>query len=195
MMNLFKKLFTRAKPSAEETFLVSLQRLSDALRPLNSPWANVLAELRDEAANIFASGAPVERRYQLARKTEQLFGGMGSLNDINMPDNCAKLSDALFKATQEILRLYWHKLGRQSQGATITPLPVGSSVRLIPGAVRYFNRDESTVVVTDTPEIKAETWVIVRCEGPDITNMPSYLVKCGDTFMSARHESLELSGQ
>jgi len=191
-MNIFKKLFARTEPSEEETLLASLQRLSDALRPHDSHWAGVLATLHSEAAGEFSSGAPVSRRYQVARQIERLFGGMGSLNDIEMPGDCQRLHTELFAAIQSVLRVYWRALGRPSHTARITPMLVGTAVRLIPGTTRYFERDESPVVVEDTPAVKSQTWRVVRYDGPDITNMPSYLVQHDNTFMSARHESLEL---
>ena len=60
------------------------------------------------------------------------------------------------------------------------------------GSVRYFERDELPVVIQDTPSVRSQTWRVVRYEGPDITNMPSYLVQHDNTFMTARHESLDL---
>ncbi|HMJ66845.1 MAG TPA: hypothetical protein VK615_16000 [Candidatus Binatia bacterium] len=180
------------EPSEEETLLASLQRLSDALRPHDSHWAGALAALHDEAAAEFASGAPVSRRYQVARKIERLFGGMGSLNDIEMPGECQRLHTELFARVQSVLRVYWRALGRPSHTAQVAPLPVGTTVRLIPGTTRYFERGESPVVVADTPAVRSQTWRVVRYDGPDITNMPSYLVQHDDTFMTARHEALEL---
>ena len=191
-MSIFKKLFATTKPSNEKTLLACLQRLSDALRPHDSHWARVLATLRDEAAGEFASGAPVSRKYQVGRKIERLFGGMGSLNDIEMPGECERLHNELFSAVQSVLRVYWCALGRPSHTSRITPLPVGAIVRLIPGTTRCYERDESPVVVPDTPAVRTQTWRVVRCDGPDITNMLSYLVQHNDTFMGARHESLEL---
>jgi hypothetical protein len=178
----------------EEALLASLQRLRDALRPHNSHWADVLARLRDEAAGEFSRSAPVSRRYQLARKIEGLFGGMSSLNDIERPGECERLHTELFAAVQNLLRVYWRALGRPSHSASVTPLPVGAVVRLIPGTTRYFERDESPVVVADTATVRNQEWRVVRYEGPDITNMPSYLVQQGSTFLTARHESLEVVG-
>lgn len=191
-MSIFKKFFARSEPSEEQILLASMQRLSDALRPVDSHWAGVLATLRDEVASEFASGAPVGRRYQVARKIESLFGGMGSLNDINMPGECKRLHEELFAAVKGVLRVYWRALGRQSYAGKVKPFPVGAPVRLVPGTVRYFERDESPVVIQDTPTVRSQTWRVVRYEGPDITNMPSYLVQHDDTFMTARHESLDL---
>jgi hypothetical protein len=115
---------------------------------------------------------------------------MGSLNDIEMPGDCQRLHEDLFSAVRGVLRVYWRALGRQSHDGKVAPFPIGASVRLVPGAVRYFERDESPVVIQDTPAVRSQTWRVVRYEGPDITNMPSYLVRHEDTFMTARHESL-----
>jgi hypothetical protein len=191
-MSILKKLFTRTEPSEENKLLASLKRLSEALRPHDSHWAGILATLHDEAAGEFASGSPIGRRYQLARKIEQLFGGMGSLNDISLPGECERLHGELFAAVESVLRVYWRGLGRPSHEVRVPLLPVGAAVRLIPGKVQYYNRDESPVVVADTPEVRRRTWRVVRYDGPDITNMPSYHLRSDNMFMSARHESLEL---
>ncbi len=119
---------------------------------------------------------------------------MGSLNDVPMPGDCQRLHEELFSAVEGALRLYWRALGRQSHDGKVTLFPIGAAVRLVPGAIRYFERDESPVVIQDTPAVRSQTWRVVRYEGPDITNMPSYLVQHDDTFMAARHESLVSAG-
>jgi hypothetical protein len=191
-MSILNRLFSRGKPSEEDELVASLQRLSDALQPHDSHWAGILARLQAEVAAEFACSSPVGQRYQIARKIEQLFGGMGSLNDIVMPGECQRLHGDLFAAVESVLRVYWRALGRPSHDSRVRLLPVGAAVRLIPGMVRYYNRDESPVVVADTPPVRTQTWRVVRYNGPDITNMPSYQLQCDNTFMSARHESLEL---
>ena len=191
-MNILKKMFVRSEPSEEDNFLASLARLRDALQPVDSHWAGVLGTLHGEAAGEFASGAPVGRRYQLVRKIEQLFGGMGSLNDLAMSEECERLREELFAAVQAVLRVYWRGLGRPSHVFDTSPLPVGAAVRLIPGKVRYYDRYESPFVVADSAEVRSQIWRVVRYEGPDITSMPCYLLQCDNTFMSARHEALEL---
>src|SRR5271154_4015977 len=110
-MSVFNKLFTSTHPSEEDVLLVSLQQLSDTLQPHDTHWAGILAKLRDEAATEFANGSPINRRYQLARKIEGLFGGMGSLNDIAMSEECQRLHNELFVAVENALRVYWRKLG------------------------------------------------------------------------------------
>ena len=168
-----------------------MQKLSDALRPHDSHWASLLSSLRAE----FIGGKSVAQRYEVSRRIESLFGGMGSLNDIQMPADCQRLKEELFSAVEGVLRTCWRALGRESHASSFRLLPVGASVRLVPGAVRYFNRDESPVVVEDTSTVRTQMWRVVRYDGPDITNMPSYLLQHGETFMSARHSALELTGE
>src|SRR5271157_2600887 len=113
-MSIFKKLFAGTEPSEEQKLLASLQRLSDALRPIDSHWAGVLATFRIKAASEFAGDAPVTRRYQIVREIEGVFGGMDSLNDISLTGECERFSSELFAAVQGVLRVYWRALGRQS---------------------------------------------------------------------------------
>lgn len=191
-MNMFKKLFAHTKPSEEQMLLTSLRRLSDALQRHDSHWSGILQKLHDEAATQFTNNTPVTLRYELARKIESLFGGMGSLNDIAMPGECQRLHEELFTAVQSVFRIYWRELGRTTNSEQFSLLPIGAAVRLIPGKVRYYNRDESPVVVSDTPAVRNQIWRVLRFDGPDITNMPLYHLQCDNTFMSARHESLAL---
>jgi hypothetical protein len=191
--SVIKTLIDHFKPSEEDRLLESLLRLSTALERHDSHWAKVLATLHGEATTAFTDGSPVSCRYQIARKIEGLFGGMGSLNDIEMPGRCQQMSDELYAAVQNVLRVYWRELGRPSHNLRVALFPVGAAVRLVPGRVRYYNRDESPVVIEDTPAVKSEVWHIVGLELNDITNMPQYLIQRENAFMLARHESLELS--
>jgi hypothetical protein len=189
-MSIFKKLFSGTEPSEEQKLLESLQRLSDALCPVDTHWAGVLATFRAKTATEFANDAPASRRYQIAREIEGVFGGIGTLNDISLSGECERFRSELFAAVQGVLRVYWRALGRQSHVGQVAPLPVSSAVHLVPGRIRYFERDESPVVIEDTPAVREQTWRVVRHDGPDISNMASYLVQHNDTFMNARHESL-----
>ncbi len=191
--SIIKRLIDHFKPSEEDKLLECLLRLSTALERHDSPWAKVLATLHGEATTAFADGSPVSCRYQIARKIEGLFGGMGSLNDIEMPERCQQMSGELYAAVKNVLRVYWRELGRPSHIFRVALFPVGAAVRLVPGTVRYYNRDESPVVIEDTPAVKSEVWHIVGLELNDITNMPQYLIQRENAFMLARHKSLELS--
>ncbi len=190
--DIFKRLFSRTKRSEENILLATLKRLSDDLRPHNSHWAYVLATFHAKAESEFSGGFQVGQRYLLAREIEGIFGGMGSLNDIEMPEGCQRMKCELFAAVKNVLRLYWRELGRPSYNLQVSLHPIGATVRLMPGKVRWYNRDESPVVVGDTPSVRSETWRVVSIDGNDITNMPSYLIQRENAFMGARHESLEL---
>jgi len=191
-MNFLEKFFKRANPSEEERLLISLKNYSNALRPIELHWANVLEKFYNEASSEFVKGTPISSKYQFVREVEKLFGGMGSLNDINLPKECQRLHEQLFAAVQDVLRIYWRVLGGESHRNQIIPLPIGAEVRLIPGKVRYFEQNEMPVVVADNPAIGDQIWCVVRYERLDITNMPLYLVQHENTFMTARHESLGL---
>jgi hypothetical protein len=191
-MSLLNKFFKRNNPSEEEQLLESLKNYSDALRPIELHWANVLANFKNQMTNEIASDDSIQRKYKLAREIESLFGGMGSLNDIALPENCKHLHEKLFKAVRDVLRIYWRALGYETHNKQFKLLPIGASVRLVPGKIRYFERNESPVVIQNA---STYVWRVVRYEEPDITNMPSYVVQHENTFMTARHESLELFSQ
>jgi hypothetical protein len=191
-MNFLNKFFKRNNPSEEDRLLVSLKNYSDALRPTESHWANVLEKFHNEASSELVNETLISSKYQLVREIEKLFGGMGSLNDINLPKECQLLHKQLFSAIQNVLRIYWRALGRESNHNQITPFPIGAEVRLIPGKVRCFERNEMPVVIAESSAIRGQIWRVVRYERLDITNMPLYLVQRENTFMEARHNSLAL---
>jgi hypothetical protein len=191
-MKLFERLFTHSKPSEEECLLRCLKELSDSLQSINSHWANVLANFQKQMTDEIASDGSIQHKYELAREIESLFGGMGSLNDIELPKNCKRLHGELFKAVQDVLRIYWRALGRETHSGQFKLFPIGSLVHLVPGKIRYFERNEHPVIIQVG---STDIWRVVRYEEPDITNMPSYVVQHENTFMTARHESLELFSQ
>lgn len=191
-MSIFEKLFSRKEPIDEGRLVTVLGQLSEELGPLSAFWAATLGALQAEYAGALSSGAPIDARYRVVRKIEAVFGGMGSLNDLPLEGECERLRLALFAAVQDLLRGYWRELGPKTQEESIAPFPDGAHVRLVPGKIRFYNRDETAVVVEDTDENRSQTWRIVRFEGPDITDMPSYLVSRGSTFMVARREALAL---
>jgi hypothetical protein len=191
-MNFLNKFFKQNNPSEENRLLESLKNYGDALRPTESHWANVLTNFQNQMANEIASDDSIQRKYKLAREIESVFGGMGSLNDIALPKNCKHLHEELFRAVQNVLRIYWGTLGHETHSEKFKLMPIGASVRLVPKKVRYFERNEKQVIVEDSSAIREQIWQVIRYEGPDITNMPSYLVQHENTFMTARHESLDL---
>jgi hypothetical protein len=188
-MNFLNKFFKQNNPSEEGRLLESLKNYSDELRPIEPHWANVLINFQNQMANEIASDDSIQRKYKLAREIESLFGGMGSLNDITVPENCKHLHEKLFKALQGVLRIYWRALGHETHNEQFKLLPIGASVRLVLGKIRCFERNESPVVIQNA---SMDIWRVIRYEEPDITNMPSYLVQHENTFMTARHESLDL---
>lgn len=127
-------MFARSEPSEDDTLLTDLRNLSDALGPHNSHWADVLHHLRSEIAGCKS----VVQRYEVAREIESVFGGRGVLTT-QMPADCERRKEELFSAVQCVLRACWRALGRESHAGRVRLLPVGASVRLVPGAVRYFN--------------------------------------------------------
>jgi hypothetical protein len=176
----------------ENRLLTCLQHFSDALRPIFAHGADLLVRCRNEAASSFASDSPVARRYEVVRRIEALYRGMGGVRDTSMPKACEDLSEDLHRAVWDLLRLYWRQLGREYHSDTIPPWPVGATVRLVAGRVRYYELDGLPVVVKDRPGVLRQRWRIVSHAEPDITNMPQYLLQRGDKIMIARHDSLSL---
>ncbi len=191
-MKLFEKLFGSSGRSEEQQLIIHLKELSDALQSANPHWSKVLANFQNQLTNNISSNSPIQARYLIAREIESIFGGMGSLNDIQLTENCERSRGQLFKSVEDVLRFYWRALGRETHDEKFDLLPVGASVRLVPGKIRYIERNEIHLLIDYNFKGVGQVWCVARYEGPDITNMPSYLVQHENVFMSARHECLEL---
>ena len=117
---------------------------------------------------------------------------MGGLHEI-VPDELVYVKSALFESTKELLRMYWKELGREwHDSSRFEIFSVGVQVKLIPNKIIYQRPDFPETVVPDNGAVAKQVWFVVSYEGPDVTNMPSYLIRCGSSFRSARHESLEV---
>lgn len=132
----------------------------------------------------------VETKYQEARRLESVFGGMGSVNDYPWSPEADRSRIRLFEAVQNVLRVYWRDLGRPSHDpGEFEPIPVGTAVRLVEGRVLFINRDESVVTVPETAARKK--WEVEGAHTPDVTGMPMYLLRAGNTYQLARREAIE----
>jgi hypothetical protein len=190
-MKLFETFFGHPSNSEEKQLVMCLKEISDVLRANQPHWSNILANFQSQLANEIAENSPIQTRYLTARKIESVFGGMGSLNDIPLTGNCERLRGQLFTAVTNVLRFYWRALGNESNDEKFGLLPVGASVRLVPGKILYFERNEKPVLIDYNSKAVGQVWCVVSYAGPDITNMPSYEVRHENTFMIARHECLE----
>lgn len=172
--------------------ITSLGRLSNCMRVSNPGWAGKLNEAASRARSILGSATSAQNKYEFARSIEGFFGAMGSLND-NTPTECRGELHELWSDVQTVLRICWQRLGKEHHDYSMFQvLEKGTEVKLVPGKVRYYEKDGRPVHIVTAEALEGRSWVVDALYGPDITNMPEYLIRCGDKFMVARHEALLL---
>lgn len=133
----------------------------------------------------------VQKKYQESRRLESIFGGMGSVNDYPWSPQAEQTKEALFQAVQNVLRIYWKELGNQVYDPTMFDLlTVGTKVRLIECKTMFINRDESVVEVTW--RVAQKKWKVAAINQPDVSGMPTYVLRSGNTYQVARHESIQI---
>ena len=175
----------------EQQLIYSLTQLSDCLRGFDKWWPLELQRVAGEASVLFRGNSDLAEKFDFVSTHNYSTGSMGSLNDGVVPDGCKSQQRELYKSINELLRLYWKELGREWHDySTFNLLCEGAKVCLIPGKVIFCNSVYSAEVLPEEEHLE-RPWVVLRCEGPDITNMPTYTVRRDNTFRSARHEALK----
>jgi len=183
----------------EQEVITCLTEMSECMRPHDQWWLGKLQQASTSARSIFKPEVRLAERYDFVRSVFSYYeGGMGGLHEMT-PQECGQVKTSLYEATQALLRAYWKELGREWHVySRFEIIPNGTRVRLIPNKVIYQRPDYAPTIVEDTEEVVSQIWSVVNAEGPDITNMPSYLIKCiqgGASWRSARHEALLVIGE
>ena len=177
--------------SDEQHLIERLNELAECLLPYDELWPDMLKQAAFEARALFGGGADIASKFDFVNSHNYSTAGMGSLNDGVVPEACTPHQRNLYQAINDLLRIYWKQLGRESHNyADFALINDGAKVLLIPGKIIFRNGVYSTEVPAD--EASEQFWVVLRCDGPDITNMPSYIIQQGNAFRSARHEALEV---
>ena len=173
----------------EESLARGLGALARSLQEAHGDWAALLLEFVDRGRQLRAARASAVEWYDFAKSVARLFGGMGTLNDIDLDQQSERLKQELFSRVQRMLRRFWKELGRENHdGEVFSILPVGTEVRFVPGRPMYLEGDESFRVVPDQRWVHEQTWTIDAHGEPDITNMPTYFLRQGSKFMAVRCE-------
>jgi|SRR5581483_4462743 len=176
----------------ENRFLNDLNVLKNSIGSDYPAWESEISELLLKAQTIFSSSNYTKEKYAVVREAESLYGGMGSLNDGPFSNENEKRIQNLHDSIEILLRFYWKDLGHKYHSENFDLIPLSSIVQLIPGKIRYFDRNEKPSIVQEDEHSKKK-WTVVRFDGPDISNMPTYLIKSIDeTYMVVRHEALKI---
>ena len=166
-------LFRKSKPeflkesSVPEQLATNLKTLAVELQQLDPYWAKEIAQLAHEASSSFLV------RHDLGVRVKSLFGGMGSFNDVPLPDHLESQRQELFRVTEDYLRLSWRS--RNAEWNNISPvdlIPVGTSVTIVAGEqVRVDSHGRP-----EYQQLSEGPFQVLRHLEPDMTNMPMYLL-------------------
>jgi len=177
----------------EKRLAGALNEMSVCLGLREKRWSEMWRDAFAEAQRLFESGAEVRAKYDFVTRIRYYYGGMGPFNDIWIPDECEQLKTDLYQLIKDARRQYWRQLGNEWHDySRFQLLPNGTKAKLIPGKVMFKESESYQVIVSDNPKAAEQVWTILRCDGPDITNMPTYTISSDNHFGSARQEALEL---
>jgi hypothetical protein len=179
----------------EQELITYLADMSRCLHSHDDWWSEKFNADSIQANNLFNRDAELKDKYDFVRRILSYYeSGMGGLHEI-VPEECAKTKTVIYESINDLLRRYWRELGREWHDySNFDIIPDGAEVKLIPSKVIYQRPDYPPTIVPDT-EVTKQVWSVLKCQGPDITNMPSYLIKCvegGSAWRSARQEALEV---
>jgi hypothetical protein len=181
---------SNAMQSEEQNLVSYMDELADCLFGHDTLWPDLLRQHATEAKALFDCNADLADKFDFVNSHNYSTAGMGSLNDGVVPESCKSHQRNLYRTINDLLRIYWKQLGRESHTySDFALIADGAAVRLIPGKTIFRNGVYSTEV---RPGEGEHVWTVVRCDGPDITGMPYYAIRLGNHFRSARHESLAI---
>jgi hypothetical protein len=122
----------------EQNLITYLTQLAECLRPHDKWWADKLKQTTVEAEALFKHDADVNSRFEFVSGNDYSTGGMGSLNDGIVPDICKSHQRSLYKAINDLLRVYWKEMGREWHDySKFELIPEDTQVKLIPGKIIF----------------------------------------------------------
>ncbi len=177
---------------SEQELLNALLKLAISMPGRSSHWGSILMQKYRDGERIFKLGSPIKTRFEFVRnEIEKLFTGIGSLNDVGLPNNVGKMRENIYQQTQAILKEYWKALGRESHDpGEFTPYPTGTTVKMVRGKTCLIYSDGRHFMVPDNKSVDEQVWAIESQSEPDVTNMPQYTIKRGSTFRNVRHDAI-----
>src|SRR5262245_19879805 len=120
--------------SLEQQLITHLNKLADCLSSFDKFWSDLLRQAATETKTLFDRDAEVRDKFDFMNSHNYSTGGMGSLNDGVVPESCKSHQMNLYRTVDDLLRIYWKQLGRESHNYfDFTLIPSGALVRLIPG--------------------------------------------------------------
>ena len=185
---------TSQKDQYEKDLRTSLSQMSKCLRDEDKFWSAKMDQASKRAQELFTRDANIDAKYKFVVEIKSYYGGMGSFNDIAIPQACGTLHNDIYALLTNLSRCYWKDLGREWHDySKFNILSAGTKVKLIPNKV-VIAGDSPRVLDTKVNDLK-KVWTVIKCDGPDITNMPTYFLKSGSLFRTARQEAIQIVEQ
>jgi len=179
-----------AEHTVERSLTDQLQVLSTAILQESPHWAETLVRFAAEATRLEKCADNWEAKYSFGRQVENIYGGMGSFNDVTFSSRVEEQKKLLYQTVENYLRLCWKQLGRPCYHVPDSErFQVGDRVVLVRGEVISLDRrgEPSKAPKSDL------VYTVVELYSNDIDNMAMYLVSSGSRFRIARHNALRRS--
>jgi len=171
----------------EKVFTEQLHALSNAILPESPHWAETLGCFAAEAARLETCPDNWQEKYSLGRQVENIYGGMGSFNDVTFSSRLEERKTLLYETVEDYLRLCWKQLGRTWHHVVDSErFHVGDRVALIHGEIISLDRRG---VPSKAPK-SSMVYTVVELYSNDVDNMARYMVSSGSRFRVARHNEL-----
>lgn len=176
--------------SVERSLTEQLHVLSTAILQESPHWAETLARFAAEAARLETCADNWQEKYSFGRQVENIYGGMGSFNDVTFSSRVQEQKTLLYQTVEDYLRLCWKQLGRTwYHVADSERFQVGDRVVLVHGEVICLDRRGEPAKAPKSDLV----YTVVELYSNDIDNMALYLVSSGSRFRVARHNALRRS--
>jgi hypothetical protein len=176
--------------TVERSLTEHLKDLSVAILQESPHWAGTLDRFAAEAARLERVAHNWDEKYSFGRQIEDIYGGMGSFNDVTLSSRLKVQKTLLYETVEDYLRLCWRQLGRTWYEVTDSErFHVGDRVVLIHGEVISLDRCGEP---SKAPKSNL-VYTVVELYSNDVDNMPRYLVSSGNRSRVARHNALQRS--
>ena len=101
---------TAGMTELEERIVALLSSAAECLAHTQRHWSGMMRNAANQGEFLFKREAEVKTKFEFVKSIEGYYGGMGSFNDISIPNECGNLHSDLYTTIRDLLRAYWCEL-------------------------------------------------------------------------------------